>query len=99
VKPVITKEDVLKRRAEIRRIAEQHGALNVRLFGSIARNESKESSDLDLLIETGPNLSPWFPAGLIIDLENLLGCRVEVVTERALNPLFRDKVLTEAIPI
>lgn len=96
---MVTKEVVLEKREEIQRIAAQHGALNVRVFGSVARDEANQDSDLDLLIETGPNLSPWFPAGLILDLENLLGCKVEVVTERALNPLFRDKVLTEAIPI
>lgn len=96
---MITKEDILKKRDQILQIAAQHGALDVRVFGSVARDEATQDSDLDLLIEPGSNLSAWFPAGLIIDLENLLGCKVEVVTERALNPLFRDKVLTEAITI
>ncbi|MGH9839610.1 MAG: nucleotidyltransferase family protein [Blastocatellia bacterium] len=96
---MITKEDILNKGSEIRRIAAQHGALNVRVFGSVARDEAKKDSDLDLLVEPGPRLSSWFPAGLILDLENLLGCKVDVVTERSLNPLFRDNVLAEAIPI
>ena len=96
---MITKEDLLKKRDQILQIAAQHGALDVRVFGSVARDEATQDSDLDLLIEPGSNLSAWFPAGLIIDLENLLSCKVEVVTERALNPLFRDQVLAEAITI
>ncbi|MCI0389632.1 MAG: nucleotidyltransferase family protein [Acidobacteria bacterium] len=94
-----TKQDILNKSEEIKRIAARHGAHNVRVFGSVARNEAKQGSDLDLLIEAGPNLSPWFPAGLILELENLLGCRVEVVTEKALNPLLRERVITEAIQI
>jgi len=96
---VIKKEDILKKRDQILQVAAQHGALNVRVFGSVARDEATQDSDLDLLIEPGSNLSAWFPAGLIVDLEKLLGCKVEIVTERALNPLFREKVLTEAITI
>lgn len=96
---MIKKEDILKKRDQILQVAAQHGALNVRVFGSVARDEATQDSDLDLLIEPGSNLSAWFPAGLIVDLEKLLGCKVEIVTERALNPLFREKVLTEAITI
>ena len=52
-----------------------------------------EGSDIDLLIETGPHRTPWFPGGLIADLEELLGCRVDVVTEKALHLYLRDRVL------
>lgn len=96
---MITKETIRKKREDIRRIAAQHGAVNLRVFGSVARDEARQSSDLDLLIDVGPTTSSWFPAGLILDLEKLLGCRVEVVTEKALNPEFREKVLSEATPI
>ena len=96
---MITKEELFQKSDQIRAIAARHGALNVRVFGSVARGEATPDSDLDLLIEPGANLSSWFPAGLIIDLENLLGCKVEVVTDRALNPLFRDQVLSEAISL
>jgi hypothetical protein len=54
-------------------------------------------SDIDFLIDAGPATSSWFPAGLILDLEDFLGRRVEVVTEKALNPDLRDYVLREAI--
>ena len=96
---MISKEAIRQKREEIRRIAAEHGALNVRVFGSVARGEERPDSDLDLLIDVGPKTSSWFPAGLILDLEKLLGCPVEVVTEKSLNPLFREQVLREAIQI
>lgn len=88
-----------ERRDEIQRIAAKHGASNIRVFGSVARGEARPDSDIDLLIDAGPLTSSWFPAGLILDLEELLGRRVEVVTERALNPHLRDYVLREAVPL
>jgi predicted nucleotidyltransferase len=84
---------------EIRQIAARHGAHNIRVFGSVARGEAGAESDIDLLIDTGPTTSSWFPAGLILDLEKLLGCRVEIVTEKALNPDLRDHVFREAVPL
>lgn len=90
---------ILDNRDEIQRVAANHGAYNIRVFGSVARGEAGPESDLDLLIDVGKITSAWFPAGLILDLENLLGCRVEIVTERALNPDIRDHVLTEAVPL
>ena len=88
-----------ERRAEIKRIAAKHGAHNVRVFGSVARGEAGPNSDVDLLVDTGSTTSSWFPAGLIVELEDLLGRRVEIVTENALNPALRDRVLREAIPL
>lgn len=82
---------------EIRRIAARHGAYNVRVFGSVARGEARPDSDIDLLIDVGPTTGSWFPAGLVLELEELLGRRVEVITERALDPHLRDRVLQEAI--
>ena len=84
---------------DIKQIAARHGAYNIRVFGSVARDEAGPDSDIDFLIDTGPATSSWFPAGLILDLEDLLGRRVEVVTEKALNPDLRDCVLREAIPL
>jgi predicted nucleotidyltransferase len=66
-------------------------------FGSMARGDAGPQSDIDLLVEVGPNPSPWFPGGLIAGLEGLLGRRVQVVTERGLDDLLRDRVLEEAI--
>jgi len=92
-------ELVREKRDEIQRIAAAHGAHNVRVFGSVARGEAGPDSDIDLLIEAGPTTSSWFPAGLILDLEDLLGRRVQVVTEKGLNPYLRDRVLREAVPL
>ncbi len=96
---MISKEAIRQNRDEIRRIAAEHGAVNIRIFGSVARGEERPDSDLDLLIDVGPKTSSWFPAGLILDLEKLLGCQVEIVTEKSLNPLFREQVPREAIQI
>ncbi len=88
-----------EKREAIQRIAVQHGASNVRVFGSVARREAGPESDVDLLIDAGPTTSSWFPAGLILDLEELLGCRVDVVTENALHPDMRERVFREAVPL
>jgi predicted nucleotidyltransferase len=69
------------------------------VFGSVARGEARPDSDVDFLIDVKPVTSSWFPAGLVQDLESLLGRRVEVVTERGLNHLIRDEVLREALPV
>ena len=84
---------------EIRRIAARHGARNVRVFGSVARGEAGPESDVDLLIEEEATTTPWFPAGLILDLEELLGRRVDVVSEEALRPELRPHVLHVARPL
>jgi len=87
------------RREDIRRIAEKHGAYKVRVFGSFARGEAGPQSDLDLLISVGPKTTPWFPGGMVAELEQLLGRRVDIVTENGLSPLIRDRVLSEAVPL
>ena len=92
-------EFLTNKREDVLRIAAKHGAFNVRVFGSVARGEATQDSDIDLLIEKGPTTTPWFPAGLVLELEESLGRRVDVVTEKALNPLLRDRVLREAIPL
>jgi predicted nucleotidyltransferase len=93
-------EQLLKeKREEILKIALRHGAKNIRLFGSAARGEAAESSDVDILVEVGENPSPWFPGGLIADLEELLGRQVHVVTVGALHSYIRDRVLQESVPL
>ena len=86
-------------REEILRIAARHGATNVRVFGSVARGTAGPESDLDLLIDVGPKTSSWFPGGLLMDLEELLGYHVDITTERGLHPVIRDRVLAEARPL
>jgi len=93
-------EDLLrKKREEILRIAEKHGARNVRIFGSVACGEATETSDIDLLVDTAEQTSPWFPAGLALELEELLGQRVDVVTTTGLYWLLRRRILKEARPL
>lgn len=88
-----------EKREDIVSIAASHGARNVRLFGSAARGEDRPDSDVDLLVAVGTTTSSWFPAGLILDLEQILGRQVEIVTEKGLSPLIRDRVLQEAVPL
>ncbi|MBM4274715.1 MAG: nucleotidyltransferase family protein [Deltaproteobacteria bacterium] len=92
-------ELIKAKRKEILRLAAKHGAINVRIFGSVARGEAGPASDVDFLVDVGGPRSPWFPAGLIGDLEELLGCKVDVVTEKALHWYVRDQVLEEAVPL
>ena len=87
------------KRSLIQRIGERHGAYNIRVFGSVARGDARPDSDIDQLIDAGTETSAWFSGGLIIDLQQLLGRRVEVVTEAALNPELREQVLREAVSL
>lgn len=84
-------------RDEILAIAAKRGATNVRVFGSVARGEAGPDSDLDLLVDMLPVRSSWFPAGLIIDIEALLGRKVDVVTADGLYWYIKDRVLREAV--
>ncbi len=86
-------------REEILRIAAAHGARNIRLFGSVGRGEDSEESDIDFLVEFDPGRSLLEHVGLIQDLEDLLGCPVDVVTERGLHWYIRDRVVKEAMPL
>lgn len=87
------------RKNEILEIAAKHGVTSIRVFGSVVRGESKPESDIDFLVEVGPVHSPWFPAGLIADLEDLLGVPVDVVTKNSLHWYIRESVLEEARPL
>ena len=72
---------------------------NVRVFGSVLRGEETSASDVDILVDVEGPTSAWFPAGLILDLEDILQRKVDVVTVAGLNPYIRDHVLLEARPI
>jgi len=92
-------DELKKRRDDILRIAEKHGAYNVRVFGSIVRGEARPDSDVDILVEVGTRHSAFFPGGLVADLEELLGRHVDVVTEKGLNALIKARVLHEAVAL
>jgi len=87
------------RREEILSIAAKHGARNVRIFGSVARGEAGEESDIDLLVELEQGRSLLDLAGLVVDLEDLLDRKVDVVTEQGLYWLLRRRILKEARPL
>jgi uncharacterized protein len=88
-----------KYRAEILNLAMRHGARNVRVFGSFARGEENQGSDLDLLVTLGEGRSLLDLVGLKQDLEDLVHSPVDVVTEKALSPYLRERVLSEAVPL
>ena len=88
-----------RRREEILRVAAQRGARNVRVFGSVARGDSDEKSDVDFLVEMEPGRTLFDLSGLLLDLESLLHVSVDVVTERGLRPRVRERVLAEAVPL
>jgi predicted nucleotidyltransferase len=90
---------VKAKREQILWLAHRHGVTGVRVFGSMARGDAGPKSGVDLLIDVGPDVSGWFPGGLVAELEELLGRRVHVVTERGLDDLLRDRVLAEAVPL
>ncbi|MDJ0729519.1 MAG: nucleotidyltransferase family protein [Crocosphaera sp.] len=93
-------ESIQEKREEILSLATKHGAFNVRIFGSVARGEETENSDIDFLIDYDlSKTSPWFPGGLLMDLEDLLGRKVDIVTEKSLHPSIKEKVLKEAIKL
>jgi predicted nucleotidyltransferase len=93
-------DELLKiKREEILRIAAQHGARNVRVFGSVARGEADAESDVDFLVDLEPGRSILDHAALLLDLQQFLGCKVDVVTVRGLRERIRDRVLREAVSL
>ncbi len=95
----ITADSLRSRRAEILEVARRRGARNVRIFGSVARGDAGPDSDVDILVELEPGRGLLDHAGLMLDLGELLGCNVDVVTDRGLRPRIRDRVLLEAVPL
>ena len=86
-------------RNEILKLAQRYGARDVRIFGSVARGDDIDQSDVDVLVNMEPGRSLFDMGGLLMDLEKLLGCKVDLVTEKGLKPRIRDRVLREAVPL
>jgi uncharacterized protein len=86
-----------EKREDILAIAAKHGAFNVRVFGSVSRGDDTENSDIDLFVDYDlQQVSAWFPGGLLMDLQDLLDRKVDIVTEQGLSHFIKEKVLAEA---
>ncbi len=92
-------EGLKAKREEILLVAAKHGARNVRIFGSVARGEAGPRSDVDVLVDLDPGRSLFDLGGLLMDLRDLLGCKVDVVTEKGLRDRIRGRVLRQAVPL
>ena len=90
---------ILNHRQEILDIAHQRGVINVRVFGSMSRNDAGPNSDVDLLVELESGRSGLALGGFLMDVADLLDRKVDVVTEKALHPKLRGKIVREAQPL
>ena len=84
-------------KSQIIDLAKKYGAYNVRIFGSLVRGELKDNSDIDFLVTFEPQRSLFDQGGLLMDLQDLLHCKVDIVDEQAMRPRFREQVLKEAV--
>ena len=86
-------------REKLLAIAAEHGASNLRVFGSVAKGADKEGSDIDLLVDVRQGTSLFDLVGLQQDFEDTLGMKVDLLTEPELHPLIRERILAEAHPV
>lgn len=86
-------------RADLLAIARRWGIARVRVFGSMSRGDARDDSDVDLLVTLLPGTSALAMGGLLLDAQELLGRRVDVVTEASLHPALRERVLADAVPL
>jgi hypothetical protein len=96
---MVTRESIQEKRDAILKIARLHGASDIRIFGSVAHGDATENSDIDFVVRFDPDRSLFDHGGLIVDLEELLGVKVDVVSEAGMRPRFRDQVMAEVIPL
>lgn len=87
------------KREEILRLAAKHGAYNVRVFGSVARGEAGPDSDVDFLVDMGPGRTLFDLAGLLVDLQKLLGCNVDIAEAEGLHQYLKDRIMREAVAL
>lgn len=92
-------EKLRNHRTEIINLAHTRGAYNLRIFGSLARSEATTQSDIDILVDLEPGRTIFDLGGLLVDLQKLLNCPVDIVTEKGLRPRIRQQVLAEAISL
>jgi len=92
-------ETILDKKDQILALAAKHGASNVRVFGSVANGTAGQNSDIDFLVDLEKGRSLFDLGGLLMDLQQLFGRKVDVVTENGLHWYIKDRILREAKPI
>ncbi|PKL46038.1 MAG: nucleotidyltransferase [Planctomycetes bacterium HGW-Planctomycetes-1] len=92
-------ETLKANRSMILELAARYGAKNIRVFGSAARGDFDQSSDIDFLVDMEKGRSLLDMGGLLMELQELLGCKVDVVTPQGLRPRIRETVLKEAMAL
>jgi len=93
-------DEILKlKRGEILALATQRGIKNLRVFGSVARGQAGPDSDVDFLVDVEPGRTYLDLGAFLLDLQDLLGRKVDLVTERALHASIKTQILKEAIPL
>lgn len=95
----MTRQEIARRRREIERIGREYGIRSIRLFGSVARGSADESSDVDFLVSTDPGVSLLSLGGFQVEVERLLGIKVDVVTAEGLRPHIRKRAIEEAVAL
>ena len=96
---MISLNTVLEALSEDKPVLRDLGVKSLSVFGSVARGDARDDSDVDFLVEVGPKHSAFFPGGLVVDLEAILGRRVDVVEREGLHRLLKDRVLREAVSV
>jgi len=95
----MNRTELISKRKQILEVAAKRGARRIRVFGSAARGDSGPASDVDFLVDFEPGRSLLDQGGLLMDLQDLLGCKVDVVSEGGLRARYRERVLREAVPL
>ena len=99
LKSPLTLADLRARRDEILRLAQQYGASNVRVFGSVARDQAGQGSDVDLLVTVRDQVSVFELVGLWLDLKDLLGCEVSLITDGIPDRRFLRRIMSDAVTL
>jgi len=96
---MVDKRILGERREAILALAERYGVYDVRVFGSVARGDMDQKSDVDFLVKVRPGRSLFDLGGFLMDVQDLLGCKVDVLTDDGLKPRLRERVLREAVEV
>lgn len=96
---MVTRDTIRAHRDAILAIAQRYGASDIRIFGSVARGDAVEGSDLDLVVRFAPECSLFDHGNLLMDLQDLLGVKVDVISENGMRERFRNEVMREAVAL